>query len=131
MKTESTDKITAPQGVACTDGLGTETECQIKALREEAALCRNETATDVAELLDDAANKIEELEKQYRRLHSQVGGYLHGEQWQHWQQYNAPEYAPSAESCYICGSRPGMPTPAKAICSRCMPNAKLTHGATP
>jgi len=38
---------------------------------------------------------IRELRGQYKRLHSQVAGYLHGEQWEHWMKYNEPNYAPA------------------------------------
>ena len=31
----------------------------------------------------------EEMLAKYKRLHSQVSGYLHGEDWEHWQKYNA------------------------------------------
>lgn len=37
-----------------------------------------------------------EYEAAYKRLHSQVSGYLHGEEWEHWQRYNEPRYAPNA-----------------------------------
>ena len=38
-----------------------ENTCLVKALRAEADLCRNETADDIAELLDDAANQVERM----------------------------------------------------------------------
>ena len=34
----------------------------IERLRDESDLCRNETATDIADLLDEAINRIEALE---------------------------------------------------------------------
>ena len=37
-----------------------------------------------------------ELRDQYKRLHSQVAGYIHGVEWEHWQKYNEPKYAPAA-----------------------------------
>ena len=37
---------------------------------------------------------IRELREQYKRLHTQVSGYLSGKEWEHWQEYNNPKYAP-------------------------------------
>lgn len=39
----------------------------VRRLRDEADLCRNETATDVADLLDEAADALDGLEKPWLR----------------------------------------------------------------
>jgi hypothetical protein len=57
-------------------------------------------------LREQLAARIRWLEVQYASLHSQVSGYLHGEDWRHWEKYNEPRFAPSAP--------------------RTAPNAKLT-----
>ena len=38
---------------------------------------------------------IRELRDQYKRLHTQVSGYLSGKELEHWQEYNNPKYAPA------------------------------------
>lgn len=46
-----------------------------------------------------ALEEIARLRDAYKRLHSQVGGYLSGREWDHWRQYNEPRYAPEAMLC--------------------------------
>lgn len=41
---------------------------------------------------DRLAARVKELEHKYEALHSQVSGYLHGEDWEHWQKFNAPRH---------------------------------------
>lgn len=45
----------------------------VKDIRDEADLCRNETAEDIANLLDSAAGHIEKLEGALTRLCKEVG----------------------------------------------------------
>ena len=44
---------------------------------------------------EQLAARVIWLESQYAALHSQVSGYLHGEDWTHWQKYNEPKFAPN------------------------------------
>jgi hypothetical protein len=55
----------------------TETEALIQALRDEADLCRNETANDVAELLMDAAAELA-LFREWIAIHLQQSDTFHG-----------------------------------------------------
>ena len=40
------------------------------------------------------AARLRFLERKYDELHSQVSGYLHGEDWEHWQKFNAARFNP-------------------------------------
>jgi hypothetical protein len=51
-------------------------------------------ARELAEAAWNASRK--DADTAYKRLHSQVSGYLHGEDWEHWQKYNDPRYSPNA-----------------------------------
>lgn len=44
----------------------------VQDLRDEADLCRNETATDIADLLDDAASCIVAMKSQFTALRSEL-----------------------------------------------------------
>ena len=44
----------------------------VQDLRDEADLCRNETATDIADLLDDAASCIVAMKSQFTALRSDL-----------------------------------------------------------
>ncbi len=43
-------------------------------------------------LLDEAIELLLELEQINKDMHSQVSGYLHGEDWKHWQEHNAERF---------------------------------------
>ena len=49
---------------------------------------------EAMELARELERELNQLHEQYRRLHSQVSGYLSGKDWLHWQKYNEPKYAP-------------------------------------
>jgi len=49
-------------------------------------------------LTEELSALCAEYEAAYKRLHSQVSGYLHGEAWEHWQRYNEPRYAPNNQT---------------------------------
>jgi len=49
-------------------------------------------------IFKEIADVIREQDAQYRRLHSQVSGYLHGEQWEHWQKFNEPRFTSNEKS---------------------------------
>jgi hypothetical protein len=56
----------------------------------------SEYVTDLLACSTQLERELNELHDQYRRLHSQVSGYLSGKEWLHWQKYNEPKYAPDA-----------------------------------
>lgn len=55
-----------------------------------------------AMLTAELSAMISEYETAYKRLHSQVSGYLHGKEWEHWQKYNEPRYAPNEKAEALC-----------------------------
>ncbi len=67
---------------------------------------------DAINLARSLEEEIYELRQQYKRLHSQVSGYLHGEEWEHWKKYNEPKYAPaeSANDQALRPRTPGLPS---------------------
>lgn len=54
--------------------------------------------SDIAAELAWRDRELDQLRDAYKRLHSQVGGYLSGAAWDHWQTYNEPCFAPEAVS---------------------------------
>lgn len=61
----------------------------------ELKTARELSLADADKMREKLAAKVRWLETQYRALHSQVSGYLHGDDWEHWQKYNEPRFAPT------------------------------------
>lgn len=64
---------------------------------------------DAMNLARSLEEEIHELRQQYKRLHSQVSGYLYGEEWEHWKKYNEPKYAPAESANAPDERRPEQP----------------------
>ncbi len=47
---------------------------------------------EIQNLLDEAIELLLEYEQMNKDIHSQVSGYLYGEDWYHWQEYNSERF---------------------------------------
>ena len=50
-----------------------------------------------AVLYAEALNEIIELEELIKEMHAQVSGYLKGEEWEHWQEFNIGRFSITTE----------------------------------
>lgn len=60
----------------------------------ELKISREVLLGDADKIREQLAARVRFLEREYDALHSQVSGYLHGEDWKHWQKFNSARFNP-------------------------------------
>ena len=60
----------------------------------ELKMSREVMLSNADKIREQLAARVRFLEREYDALHSQVSGYLHGEDWEHWQKFNAARFNP-------------------------------------
>jgi hypothetical protein len=60
----------------------------------ELKLSHDVLLSNADKIREQLAARVRFLECEYAALHSQVSGYLHGDDWKHWQKFNAARFNP-------------------------------------
>ena len=60
----------------------------------ELKMSREVLLRNADKIREQLAARVRFLEREYDALHSQVSGYLHGEDWEHWQKFNSARFNP-------------------------------------